>query len=125
MKSILFITIAMFGFSFGDPVFANQAEVKTEVQYLVFFSPGPTWPADGNVSMDTVEIQEHAKYWIAKTQEIEKGGPCPGTSSGMMIVKPGFDKATVEQLVAGDPAVQKQFFKTEIRAWLPLINNVK
>lgn len=109
----------------GAPALAEQTQVKTEVQYLVFFSPGASWPVDGSVSMDTPEIQQHAKYWKAKTQEVEKGGPCPGTSGGMMIVKPGYDLQAVEQLVANDPAVQKQFFKTEIRAWLPLINNAK
>jgi uncharacterized protein YciI len=87
------------------------------VMHLVLLEHGPNWPASPN-DPGMRKLLEHRTYVgpLFADGTFVVGGPAVDQSCGILVVNLS-ERAAVERIVQGDPAVQAEVFAPEIRAF--------
>jgi hypothetical protein len=85
----------------------EEQQAVSSTRFVVFHSPGPGWRS-GAAFFEQSGVDEHAAHYASVLQDghLELGGPFLDESGGMMVFRPGLDRAEVDPIVQADPAVQ-------------------
>jgi uncharacterized protein YciI len=100
----------------GQSSMSQAQDVAPKTVYLVIYRPGPAWLPGKPVSEQP--LKEHGRYILSLYEKgvLKYAGPFVDDTGGAVMLDVE-SEAQAREIVANDPAVQKQQFLHEIRPW--------